>query len=152
MALALNMLLMKNPQFLADQAETLSILSIHGMVIFTKFHINWTKIVDFSLIAYFSASAIFYDSVFSFLTSLLLNSKILEISNMKYAIRKFFSLECLEMAISYPQSLLVNIRISFRNYHTIVLHIVLWKNEKFGLTDKIFRQINYVVIFLTTRS
>ena len=68
---------------------------------------------------------------------------------MKYAMRKFFSLECLEMAISYPQSLIVNIRISFRNYHTIVLHIVLWKNEKFGLTDKIFRQINYVVIFFS---
>ena len=54
---------MKNPQFLADQAENLAILPIHGIVIFTKFHMNWTKIVDFSLIAYFGASAIFYDSV-----------------------------------------------------------------------------------------
>ena len=55
---------MKNPHFLADQAETLSILPTHEIVIFTKFHTNWTKIVDFSLIAYFSASAIFYYSVF----------------------------------------------------------------------------------------
>ena len=53
------MLLMKNPQFLGDQAETLAILTIHEIVIFTKFHINWTKIVDFSLIAYFWASALF---------------------------------------------------------------------------------------------
>ena len=44
---------MKNPQFWADQAETLAILPIHKIVIFTKFHINWTKIVDFSLIAKF---------------------------------------------------------------------------------------------------
>ena len=56
---------MKNPQFLADQAETLAILPIHDLVIFTKFHINWTKIVDFSLIACFSANAIFYYSVSS---------------------------------------------------------------------------------------
>ena len=56
---------MKIPQFLPDQAESWAILPIHEIVIFTKFQINWTKIVDFSLIAHFSASAIFYDSVFS---------------------------------------------------------------------------------------
>ena len=57
------MLLMKNLQFLTNQAETLVILPIYETVIVTKFQINWTKIVDFSLIAYFSASAIFYYSV-----------------------------------------------------------------------------------------
>ena len=57
------MLLMKNPQFLPESAETLAILPIYEIVIFTKFQINWTKIVDFSFIAYFCASAIFYYSV-----------------------------------------------------------------------------------------
>ena len=41
------MLLMKNPQFLPESAETLAILPIHEMVVFTKFHENWPKIVDF---------------------------------------------------------------------------------------------------------
>ena len=61
------MLLMKNLQFLTNQAETLAILPIHEIVIFTKFQINWTKIVDFSLIAYFGASVIFYDSVSTYI-------------------------------------------------------------------------------------
>ena len=55
---------MKNPQFLANQAETLAILPIHEMVILTKFHNDWMKIVDFSVIAYFWASPIFYYSLF----------------------------------------------------------------------------------------
>ena len=50
---------MKNPQFLAYQAQTLAILPIHEIVILIKFHDNWTKIVNFSLIAYFRASLIF---------------------------------------------------------------------------------------------
>ena len=50
---------MKNPQFLANQAQTLAIWPNHEMVILTKFHNNWTKIVDFSLIANFKASSIF---------------------------------------------------------------------------------------------
>ena len=50
---------MKNLQFLIYHAETLSTLLIHEMVIVTKFHNNWTKIVDFSLIANFKASSIF---------------------------------------------------------------------------------------------
>ena len=54
---------MKNLQFLTNQAQTLAILPIHEIVIFTKFQVNWAKIVDFSLIAYFRTSAIFYDSV-----------------------------------------------------------------------------------------
>ena len=29
-----------------------------------------------------------------------------------------------------------------------ILHITLWKNQKFTLTDEIFRQINYLVISL----
>ena len=56
---------MKNSQFLAYQTQTLAILPIHEIVILTKFHNNWTKIVDFSLVAYFRASLIFYASVFS---------------------------------------------------------------------------------------
>ena len=49
---------MKNPQFLANQAQTLAIL-----VILTKFHDNWMKIEEFSLIHYFRASPIFYYSL-----------------------------------------------------------------------------------------
>ena len=55
---------MKNSQFLAYHAQTLVILPIHEIVILTKFHDNWAEIVDFSLIAYFGASLIFYASVF----------------------------------------------------------------------------------------
>ena len=58
------MLLMKNAQFLTKSAETLAILPSLEVVVFTKFHYNWAKIVDFSLIAYLRASAIFYYPVF----------------------------------------------------------------------------------------
>ena len=56
---------MKIPQFLPDQAETWTIIPIHEIVIFTKFQVNWAKIVDFSLIAWFRTRAIFYDSISS---------------------------------------------------------------------------------------
>ena len=62
---------MKNQQFLAYPAQTLVILPIHEIVILTKNHDNWTKIVDFSLIAYFRASLIFYASVFKKLSATL---------------------------------------------------------------------------------
>ena len=60
------MLLMKNPQFFSESAETLAILPIHEVVVFTKFHENWAKIVDFSLIVNFKASLIFFSSVFTY--------------------------------------------------------------------------------------
>ena len=59
---------MKIPQFLPDQAESWAILPIHGIIILTKFQVNWANIVDFSFIAYFRTSAIFYDSVFKYLS------------------------------------------------------------------------------------
>ena len=37
----------KNPRFLPNQAGTQAILSTHELIIFTKFHIDWVKIVDF---------------------------------------------------------------------------------------------------------
>ena len=37
----------------------------HGLVKMTKFQANWPKIVDFSLIAYLKASAIFNYPVFT---------------------------------------------------------------------------------------
>ena len=43
---------MKNPQFLPNQADILSPESIHWTDILTKFHKNWTKIVDFLVIAF----------------------------------------------------------------------------------------------------
>ena len=47
------MLLMKNPQFLPNQADILPSEFIHWTDILTKFHNNWTKIVDFLVIAFY---------------------------------------------------------------------------------------------------
>ena len=56
---------MKNPQFLPESAETLPIVPIHELVVFTKFQDNQAKIVDFSLRAYSGACLIFYSPVSS---------------------------------------------------------------------------------------
>ena len=45
--------LIKNAQFLLNQADIKAILPTHGLVIFTKFHNYSVKIMDFSLMAYF---------------------------------------------------------------------------------------------------
>ena len=37
----------KNTQFLPNQADIQAILPTYELVIFTKFHDNWTEIVDF---------------------------------------------------------------------------------------------------------
>ena len=50
----------ENSQFLPNQADIQAILSIDELVIFTKFHKDWVKIVDFSIKAYFWASNIFF--------------------------------------------------------------------------------------------
>ena len=42
-----NVLILKNPQFLPNHNETLLKGGIHVYLIFTKFHNNWVKIVDF---------------------------------------------------------------------------------------------------------
>ena len=47
--------LIKNPQFLSNFAETLRAWPSHGMINIWKFEQNWTKIVDFLIIAYFQA-------------------------------------------------------------------------------------------------
>ena len=60
-----NWLLMKNLHFWSNFDETLSIVSTNEVVNWTKFCQNWIKNVDFSLIANFEASLIFYESVFS---------------------------------------------------------------------------------------
>ena len=54
------MLLMKNLQFLVNLPETLAFWLTHVVDILAKFQINWAKIVDFSLVAYFRDSAISY--------------------------------------------------------------------------------------------
>ena len=46
------MLLTKNPQFLPNQADILPSEFIHWTEILTKFHDNWTKIVDFLVIGF----------------------------------------------------------------------------------------------------
>ena len=47
------MLLMKNPQFLTNQADILPSEFIHWTDILTKFHNNWTKTVDFLVIEFY---------------------------------------------------------------------------------------------------
>ena len=54
-----HMLIIKNPQFSPNFDDTLPKWSSHGMVILTKCHKNWVKIVDFLLIAYFWAGGQF---------------------------------------------------------------------------------------------
>ena len=54
---------MKNLQFLFNFDETLPNDPINELVNWSKFGQDWTKIVEFSLIANFDASLIFYESV-----------------------------------------------------------------------------------------
>ena len=54
---------MKILKFLSYQADILLILNTHELDILTKFGNDWTKIVDFLLIAYYSASSIFFSPV-----------------------------------------------------------------------------------------
>ena len=44
---------MKNPQFLPNQADILPSEFIHWTDILTKFHNNWTKVVDFLVTAFY---------------------------------------------------------------------------------------------------
>ena len=67
---------MNNPQFLPESAETLAILPIHEMVVFTKFYENWANIVDFSSIEYFGPCLIFYSPVSTFLQNPFVVSKV----------------------------------------------------------------------------
>ena len=55
----------KNPQFLPNHADIKAILPTHELVIFTKFHKDWVKIMDFSIKACFWVSNIFFASVSS---------------------------------------------------------------------------------------
>ena len=45
--------LVKNPQFLSNQADIQAIVPTHGLVILTKFHKDWQKINDFLVITKF---------------------------------------------------------------------------------------------------
>ena len=53
----------KNLQFLSDQAEIQAILPTHELFILTKFHKDWQRIVDFLVIVKFCASPVFFASV-----------------------------------------------------------------------------------------
>ena len=50
----------KNPQFLPNPADILAIFPIHDLIIFTQFHNDWMKIVDFLFLANLWASLIFF--------------------------------------------------------------------------------------------
>ena len=49
----------KNLQFLSNQADIQAILPIHELVILAKFHKDWQKIVDFLVVVKFCASPVF---------------------------------------------------------------------------------------------
>ena len=58
---------MKNPQFLSNFTHTFRNLSIHGKVYPWKYKLNWTKIVDFLLIAlYFQDSKLGWTGLYLF--------------------------------------------------------------------------------------
>ena len=57
-------LLVKNPQLLSNQADIPATLATHELIIFSKFHKYWQKTMDFLVIVKFSASLIFFASVF----------------------------------------------------------------------------------------
>ena len=48
-----NWLLVKNSQFLSNQADIQATLPTHELIILTKFHNDWQEIVDFLVIARF---------------------------------------------------------------------------------------------------
>ena len=48
-----NWLLVKNPQFLSNQADVQVTLPTHELIILTNFHKDWQKFVDFFLAAKF---------------------------------------------------------------------------------------------------
>ena len=60
---------MKNLQFLFNSDETLPKIPINELVNWANFGQDWTKIVEFLLIANFDASLIFYESVSTYLFS-----------------------------------------------------------------------------------
>ena len=60
---------MKNLQFLFNFDETFPKGPINELVDWSKFGQDWTKIVEFSLIANFDASLILYESVSKFLSN-----------------------------------------------------------------------------------
>ena len=45
--------LVRNPQFLSNQADILAIIPTHELVILTNFHKDWQKFVDFFVVAKF---------------------------------------------------------------------------------------------------
>ena len=55
----------KDSQYLPNLHENLSKSEAHEHAILTEFQVNWTKIVDFLLLAYFWTSVIFFVTVSS---------------------------------------------------------------------------------------
>ena len=53
-----NVLLLKNLQFLPNHNETLLKGGVHVYLIFTKFHNNWIKFVDFLIKGHFRSSPV----------------------------------------------------------------------------------------------
>ena len=57
----------KDSQYLPNLYETLSKSQAHEYAILIDFLVNWYKIVDFLLLAYFWTSVIFFVTVFTLL-------------------------------------------------------------------------------------
>ena len=68
--------LVKNLQFWFNLDQILSNWLSHLCDLLTKFHENWTKIVDFSLIANFEASTVLFASVFIYLHKIFCAKKV----------------------------------------------------------------------------
>ena len=94
---------MKNPQFYSNSTENLIISLTHGLIIFTKFDDNWTKIVNFSSLAYFLASVIFFDQ--SLHSYSYCNSKIY---SLHYVFQYFLKVPKLSFGISQVMCSLKN--------------------------------------------
>ena len=48
--------IIKNSQFLPNQADIQAILPTHELIIFTKFHNDWVKIVDFLFLLFLTSA------------------------------------------------------------------------------------------------
>ena len=53
----------KKSTIFSNWHEVKAILLTHGLIILTKFHYNWAKIVDLLLLAHFLARVIFFVTV-----------------------------------------------------------------------------------------
>ena len=100
--------LMKNPHFRWYQTDALAIWPNHEVVILTKFHKNWTKIDNFSLIAHFLTSSHSPRDVCTIsFNTILINSNQLSTSCLQYHSGQFWSIVHIMSTLPF-RSILIN--------------------------------------------